>query len=1442
MSAPGAPKKPRLSHKRQSSSTFTEVHDENIEPVNVFCVEPNNSIVTSDEAEYFRETFALVNSHGLGAVWISEQTALEVSSCDESFYFLAAFRGPVFEHLKGLGVNLYGAHAVRHTLNIGGALPRWDFPVYSLNLTGACVCFTGLPVGKRDELKMKINYMNGIVSPGLTEKVTHLVTDYCDTQSKKYTEARRMCLPIMSPLWIEKAWEASQKFSLENFTSTELNQRYRTPIFNRMVVTATGIGGDERIDIARLVELNGGRFSGDMKRNECTHLIADHMRGAKYKKAREWGSVKIVRASWLRKSIQAGYVLPEGAFDPERRNRCSTPVLTTRVPEPDELDCSVIPGNGGRLDNSTFNTQISKHNEDPAPDLERTPLTLVRTNIRREGSRHRLTPSIQNAHDPINELDDACLKGDFDFLEGCRVWICGAEQTNLDKWKKILDRSGATRVGGMEAASHIVVVSASTTERARLLQAKSNGAHVIRADWIVACCREKDLISMEEYVWDPEDTILHTGSVHPSNVTGNVETPRRNETAALWPTSAATTSKELVASDYLNLAPVKNSATPDISNLFRYLLVLLLLSTKLHFFRALKFRMWRVTPVAEAQTSKEIRSAGGTVVPSDDASYVHYLVCDHIECGNLPLKGSYDQIVTVFFVKNCLLNNRILKISSHPLYRPIPAVEGSQVFLNTVIVVSCFSEYERLVLSELTKRFGGRVQESLTKRSKGELLAVTHVVGGSEGERVLEARRQNFKVVDPSWIIESIINDKLLKEDHFPLRDEAYASYEGRTDYLWPEAEQIKRRSCVEPADDFSDLIVEELHAYPDDKVTTPRRTGPDVGQTFKTPTVACATSTPSSAVPRTPAAPSDRSLDMKKAFKPRFEGLTQAVENIPSPSTSEAPEESLSESKVGRLLKEAVVKTAAPKRHAKSDPASVSAHISPTSLLVTSSKGLRKPVLHRNVQVVVNEPLSTENPQSSSSHQKNDMMVLRARMTERLERRNQEIARHIADSKGATVTASSTSPDQMIMSRRRKRTQNGDNSGPSAKKTTQSLSPPSPSPDETVQPLIEWEPDIPTRLSSSAILGLKEPSDSTRQTTSESVSDKGQYYECIKEGPLNAERRSIGEVAQERTCAPQAPVSSCLNAASTVATVAASLRKINSEPARVEAAMKDTISSDHPNNMNTRSAPEFGQRTLQSKVGELPETKKMQPLARIPTIKQERISFEFSATTRHFIFTSVVPHEKLRLSNIITRLGGIADAGELSDETTHLICGKLIRGSKLMGCIASGRWVVGSDYIDKSLAAGKWLPEVDFEVGNPERLAGLNLPEREMKLARACRRWRLKLRSNDSSEKVGAFEGWRCILYCSDDKAAGLIPMLRAGGAEVVTRKSNDGAPLVFRPTHAVVCGSSLWNLEELNMLVSVGAKVFQLEFISKYLMEDNVDEETCYHMDYKRILRCPH
>ncbi|KAJ1363286.1 hypothetical protein KIN20_023122 [Parelaphostrongylus tenuis] len=966
MSAPGAPKKSRRSLESISQ-------DDVVEPVDVFCVEPSDPSISKNENDYFVETFRIINDHGIGAVWLSEEKALEVSFNDHTFYFVAVFRGRVFEHLKKIGVNLYGAHVVRQTLNAGGSLPRWDFPVYALNLTGACVCFTGLSLQKREELKAKINYMNGLVSPSLTEKVTHLVTEYCDTASRKYTETRRMGLPIMSPLWIDKAWEAAQAFSLDNFVSNEATQQYRLPIFSKMVITATGVGGSERMDIARLIHLNGGRFSGDMKRNECTHLIADQTKGVKYKKAREWNTIKIVRSSWLRKSVIAGYVLPESAFDPERRNRCSTPVLDSKIPEHDELEYSSISGKGGRLDNSTFNTQISKHDDEV--DCERSPLTVMRPNFRRESLRNRRALLKSSIFDPIDHLEETFSKDDFDFLEGCRIWLCGADQIRLDKWKRILDRSGATRVANIEAASHAVVVNVPSSERTRLIQAQSRGVHVIRAEWVVACFQQKEQVPLKEYLWDPNDNVSQsisssTSAKRPeeiSNLLDNEQTPVSR---------TATNSKDLGPSDYLNLTPLCNASNdPDLFNLFRPFV----------------FRLHGLTPDIEFQLRKELRSAGGKVVSSEDeCTHVNYLICDQVEFGHVELKGHFDEAVTVFG-------------------RPFPAVEGSTVFSSTVVVVSCFGEYERLTLSNLIKRFGGRVQETLTRKGQRDELAVTHVIGGGEGARVIEARRQRFKVVDPSWVLESIINDKLMKEDQFPLEREAYASYRGRKDDLWPVAARAEEnafprdisQTVLHPKnlrEEFSDVFVEGFQGDGDGNESSLHR---ECSARFVEENVTCENAreilTPlySNPLHLHNAEPNDRTLDMKKPFKANFRGLSQVM---PSPvsSNSDISTDSLSTSAVGRILKEAATKTAVFQRRSNSfQPIS---HPTEASASVISSEqitGCRRTTRKSNstkASVVSPKKVAPLHDDDPPMRSENDMMALRARMTERLEQRNREI------------------------------------------------------------------------------------------------------------------------------------------------------------------------------------------------------------------------------------------------------------------------------------------------------------------------------------------------------------------------------------------------------------------------------------------------------------------
>jgi len=61
--------------------------------------------------------------------------------------------------------------------------------------------------------------------------------------------------------------------------------------------------------MGRLIELHGGKFSGQMNKSSCTHLITANNSGEKFRRAKEWKNIYIVNDKWLRKSIEYVRVL-----------------------------------------------------------------------------------------------------------------------------------------------------------------------------------------------------------------------------------------------------------------------------------------------------------------------------------------------------------------------------------------------------------------------------------------------------------------------------------------------------------------------------------------------------------------------------------------------------------------------------------------------------------------------------------------------------------------------------------------------------------------------------------------------------------------------------------------------------------------------------------------------------------------------------------------------------------------------------------------------------------------------------------------------------------------------------------------------------------------------------------------------------------------------------
>ena len=55
-----------------------------------------------------------------------------------------------------------------------------------------------------------------------------------------------------------------------------------------------------------LLESEGGEYTGEMRHEACTHLIASKPAGQKYKVAQKWG-LPIVRPEWVMDTIERGY-------------------------------------------------------------------------------------------------------------------------------------------------------------------------------------------------------------------------------------------------------------------------------------------------------------------------------------------------------------------------------------------------------------------------------------------------------------------------------------------------------------------------------------------------------------------------------------------------------------------------------------------------------------------------------------------------------------------------------------------------------------------------------------------------------------------------------------------------------------------------------------------------------------------------------------------------------------------------------------------------------------------------------------------------------------------------------------------------------------------------------------------------------------------------------
>lgn len=65
--------------------------------------------------------------------------------------------------------------------------------------------------------------------------------------------------------WIYEVWRLSSTTDDTSYTTDEFYQKYKLPIFYNLVVTSTGIPESAKTEMVKLLQANGGTYSGSFK-------------------------------------------------------------------------------------------------------------------------------------------------------------------------------------------------------------------------------------------------------------------------------------------------------------------------------------------------------------------------------------------------------------------------------------------------------------------------------------------------------------------------------------------------------------------------------------------------------------------------------------------------------------------------------------------------------------------------------------------------------------------------------------------------------------------------------------------------------------------------------------------------------------------------------------------------------------------------------------------------------------------------------------------------------------------------------------------------------------------------------------------------------------------------------------------------------------------------
>ncbi|CAG9540235.1 unnamed protein product, partial [Cercopithifilaria johnstoni] len=774
---------------------------------------------SSDELIHQEDLFQMLKGKSLNPKWITSKDCLERKfECDD-FCVLPAFRGKVFSRLISLKCRVYGALAVITCLKRKERLPKRHSFVWSTTLQDSIVCFSGIEMKTREHQISLVKMMGGTISKAFTKKVTHLVADSQDTESKKFVTAVDYAIPVMSVSWIFAAWKSAKAFSEAKYTDEQYISEHKLQIFVKCVISCSGIAPQDRSTLSRLIEANGGVYTGNMKKNHCTHLVTDLNSGEKYKVARKWGwnQIRIVRLRWVRKSVEQGYRLPERLYETRiNSDECSTPRASqlTQFQPFTNLEISVINCSAHQQQTAMKNKKLAiKKSEDKLytelvvdnrpvsgaiPQMHIVKSESTATDINKstviESDSLKVKPSQRTTveMDPIVLFDLDALRFN-DFMSNCIIYLCGIEDENFKKYKWLTNRVGSGRRDKLvyTDTTHVVVGPQRLDWKLikQLKEKARSNVKVVICEWLLDCAKAQIVLDESDYLIFKQEksnfelsqhklSLANTKGLDYSDEARKKTTLKITEvgTKLLGKTAGMLANAELDYDEIICERPV--SSDDEAGEDSRYL------------FAGLSFRIVVKKEEIRDKLFSNIQSHGGKVEQTTKI-WVDYMVCEVLDCllNDSATNFNCGNVVSSFWLQECIKKDAIMNAEKHPLYRPIETYETYQIFAGHVIGLSTLPEAEKDIFTDVLYKFGAHVKIHLGYDM--QLNICTEIITGAETNLTDSARRRQIPVLDPSWIIESIIQNQLQPVQAHLFHDQPFKNY-MRNDRLWMHTMQRK--------------------------------------------------------------------------------------------------------------------------------------------------------------------------------------------------------------------------------------------------------------------------------------------------------------------------------------------------------------------------------------------------------------------------------------------------------------------------------------------------------------------------------------------------------------------------------------------------------------------------------------------------------------------------